>query len=71
MKKAFRIEVDCANCALKVEGAIRRIDGVHDVKVNFMTQKMTLDAADDRFDEILREAEKAGKKVERDFEIKR
>ncbi len=70
MKKAFKIEVDCANCALKVEDAIRKIGGVIDVKVNFLTQKMTLDAADDRFDAILKEAEKAGKKVEKDFEIK-
>ncbi len=69
MKKAFRIEVDCANCALKVEDAIRKIDGVNEVKVNFMTQRMTLDAADDRFGDILKEAEKAGKKVEKDFEI--
>ncbi|MBR6706392.1 MAG: cation transporter [Clostridia bacterium] len=71
MKKAFKIEVDCANCALKVEDAIRAIDGVNDVKVNFLTQRMTLDAADDRFDAVLKEAEKAGKKVEKDFSILR
>ena len=71
MKKAFRIEVDCANCALKVEDAIRTVDGVNDVKVNFLTQRMTLDAADDRFDAVLKEAEKAGKKVEKDFRILR
>ncbi len=69
MKKSFRIEVDCAACALKVEDAIRKIDGVADVKVNFMTQRMTLEAPDDRFDAILKEAAKAGKRVERDFEI--
>ncbi len=69
MKKSFRIEVDCAACALKVEDAIRKIDGVNDVKVNFMTQKMTLDADDSRYDAILREAAKAGKKVEKVFEI--
>ena len=71
MKKAFKIEVDCANCALKVEDAIRTVDGVNDVKVNFLTQRMTLDAADDRFDAVLKAAEKAGKKVEKDFAILR
>ncbi len=71
MKKAFKIEVDCANCALKVEDAIRAVDGVNDVKVNFLTQRMTLDAADDRFDAVLKAAEKAGKKVEKDFSILR
>ena len=39
MKKSFKIEVDCANCALKVEDAIRKVDGVIDVKVNFLTQR--------------------------------
>ncbi len=71
MKKAFKIEVDCANCALKVEDAIRAVDGVNDVKVNFLTQRMTLDAADDRFNAVLKAAEKAGKKVEKDFSILR
>ena len=71
MKKAFKIEADCANCALKVEDAIRAVDGVNDVKVNFLTQRMTLDAADDRFDAVLKAAEKAGKKVEKDFSILR
>ena len=71
MKKAFKIEVDCANCALKVEDAIRAVDGVNDVKVNFLTQRMNLDAADDRFDAVLKAAEKAGKKVEKDFSILR
>ena len=71
MKKTYKIEVDCANCALKVEDAIRAVDGVNDVKVNFLTQRMTLDAADDRFDAVLKAAEKAGKKVEKDFSILR
>ena len=69
MKKSFRIEVDCANCARKVEDALRKIDGVQDVKVNFMTQKMTLTADDARFDQIVKECAECGKHVEKDFRI--
>ena len=69
MKKKFKCEIDCANCAAKVEEAIKKIDGVIDAKVNFMMQKMTLDADDDRFDEILAEAIRTGKKIEPDFSV--
>ncbi len=71
MKKKFSCEVDCANCAAKVEDAIRAIEGVKDVKVNFMMQKFTLEADDDRFEEILEKAVAAGKKVEPDFSVDR
>ena len=54
MKKVFRLrDLDCANCARKMEDAIRKIDGVEDVQVSFMTQKLTLVADDARFDEIV------------------
>ncbi|MBQ2626521.1 MAG: cation transporter, partial [Eubacterium sp.] len=69
MKKKFKCEIDCANCAAKVEDAVKKIDGVNDAKVNFMTQKFTLDADDDRFDAILDEAIRTGKKIEPDFEV--
>ncbi len=69
MKKKFKCEIDCANCAAKVEEAIRKMEGVKDVKVNFLTQKMTFEADDDRFDELLREAVKTGKKIEPDFSV--
>ena len=69
MKKKFKCEIDCANCAAKVEDAIRKIDGVHDVKVNFMMQKMTLDADDSRFEAILKEAIETGRKIEPDFSV--
>ncbi len=69
MKKKFKCEIDCANCAAKVEDAIRKMDGVNDVKVNFMTQKFMLDADDARFDEILKEAVKTGRKIEPDFSV--
>ncbi|WP_456153277.1 cation transporter [Mogibacterium sp.] len=69
MKKKFKCEIDCANCAAKVEDAINKLDGVEEAKVNFMAQKLTLVADDDRFDEILEAAIKAGKKIEPDFTV--
>lgn len=69
MKKKFKIYVDCANCANKMEDAAKKVDGVQDVKVTFMTQKMTVVADDDRFDEIMQDVVKACKKVEDDCEI--
>nr|WP_027870861.1 heavy metal-associated domain-containing protein [[Eubacterium] cellulosolvens] len=69
MKKKFKCEIDCANCAAKVEDAIRKIDGVTDAKVNFMLQKFTLEADDERFDAILKEAVETGKKIEPDFSV--
>ena len=71
MKKKFKIEVDCANCAAKMEDAVKHLDGVNDVNINFMTQKMKLDADDARFEEILDEVVKTCKKVEPDCEIYR
>ena len=56
MKKKFKLmDLDCANCAAKMEDAIKKIDGVNDATVSFMMQKLTLDADDDRFDEILKD----------------
>ena len=70
MKKHFKLQdLDCANCAAKMEEAIKRLDGVNDASVSFMTQKLTLDADDARFDEILQEAVKVCKKVEPDCTI--
>ena len=69
MKKKFKCEIDCANCAAKVEDAIKKLDGVEDAKVNFLAQKSTLVAADDKFDEILTTAIKTGKKIESEFEV--
>ena len=70
MKKVFKIEVDCANCAAKVEKAISKIEGVKEVNINFMTQRMLFEAEDEKFDELLKLAIKTGKKVEPDFEVK-
>lgn len=70
MKKKFELtEVDCANCAAKMEDAINKIDGVNEATINFMAQKLTIDADDERFDDILDEAQKAISKIEKGCEI--
>lgn len=70
MKKVFKlIDLDCANCAAKMERAINEIDGVQKATVSFLAQKLTLEADDDRFDEIVKEAVKRCKKVEPDCEV--
>jgi copper chaperone CopZ len=66
MKKTYDIEVDCAACALKCEEAIKKVDGVNDCKINYMTQKMILDSESD---DVLKKVLKVAKKVESDFEI--
>lgn len=70
MKKKFKLQdLDCANCAAKMEEAIKKIDGVNDASMSFMTQKLTIDAADDRFDAIMDEVVKVCAKVEPDMKI--
>lgn len=70
MKKTFKLQdLDCANCAAKMEQAIKKIDGVTDASISFMAQKLVLEAEDSRFEEILRAAAKACKKVEPDCTI--
>ena len=70
MKKVFKlIDLDCANCAAKMENAIAQMDGVRKVTVSFLAQKLTLEADDARFDEIVREMVKVCRKVEPDCEI--
>ena len=70
MKKKFKLQdLDCANCAAKMEDAIKKIDGVNDANVSFMTQKMTIDAEDDKFDDIMKQVVDICKKVEPDCVI--
>lgn len=70
MKKKFKmVDLDCANCAAKMEDAIKKIDGVNDATVSFMMQKLTIDADDVRFDEIMQEVVAVCKKVEPDCQI--
>ena len=71
MKKRFQLtDLDCANCAAKMEDAIRKIDGVRDASVSFMAQKLTIDADDARFDAIMQEVVTVCKKVEPDCVIR-
>ncbi|MBD5406941.1 MAG: heavy-metal-associated domain-containing protein [Treponema sp.] len=70
MKKVFKLEdLDCANCAAKMERAIAKIDGVTSATVSFMTQRLTVEADDARFDDIMKEIVKTCKKVEPDCQI--
>ena len=69
MKKTYKIEVDCANCAAKMEHAIEKIGGVKAVSVSFLTQKLSIETDRDSLDEIMEQAVKACKKVEPDCEI--
>ena len=69
MKKSYKIEVDCANCANLMEEATKKTEGVKDCVVSFMTQKMTIEADDERFDEVVKAAVKCIAKVEPDCRV--
>lgn len=72
MKKRYVIEeLCCANCAAKMEEGIRKIEGVNSANVNFLTQKLTLDAEESRLDSILDEAARIIQKIEPDCMLKR
>ena len=70
MRKTFELEdLDCANCAAKMAEKIRKIDGVTFADVNFLTQKMTVEADDSEFDSIMKKAVKVCRRVEPDCRI--
>lgn len=70
MKKTFKlIDLDCANCAAKMENAINKLNGVNSASVSFMTQKMTVDADDSFFDSIMQDVVKICNKIEPDCKI--
>ena len=70
MKKNFKLEdLDCANCAMKMERAIAKIDGVDAVSVIFMAQRMTIESDEENFDAIMEKVVKACRKVEPDCKI--
>ena len=72
MKKTFKLdELDCANCGAKMEDAIKKIEGVVSAKVNFMAQKLTIEASDERFNDIMDEAQRVCHKIEPDCDIVR
>ncbi len=70
MKKVFKLkDLDCANCAAKMENNIKKIPGVTNASVNFMMQKMTIESDTDDFDALMDEVQKVCSKVEPDCEI--
>lgn len=72
MKKVYKLEdLDCANCAAKMECAIKKLDGVNDASVSFMSQRLSIDADDECFDEIMDKVEKVCRKIEPDCTILR
>ena len=72
MKKSFKLsELDCANCAAKMEAAINKLDSVDSATINFMSQRLILEADDDKFNAAVDLAQKAITKVERGCKIVR
>lgn len=69
MKKTYKIEVDCANCAAKMEHAVAKIDGVKNVNISFLTQKISVETGGDNIDEIMKEVARVCKRVERNCVI--
>ena len=70
MKKVYKMQdLDCANCAAKMENAIRKIEGVEECSINFMMQKLTIVCAEEKLDEIMQKAVAACRKVEPDCRI--
>ncbi|MDC7287638.1 cation transporter [Blautia schinkii] len=70
MKKTIKlIDLDCAHCAAKIEEAVKKIDGVKSCSVNFLSQKMVLEAEDEDFPQVRKEAEKLIRKIEPDVTI--
>lgn len=70
MKKTYKIEVDCANCAREMEEAAAKVEGVAAVTVNFMAQKMIVEFAEGASpDDVMAQVTNACKKVEPDCEV--
>ncbi|MDU5970899.1 MAG: cation transporter [Finegoldia magna] len=71
MKRRYTLEnLECANCAAKMEDEIKKLDGVNSVTVNFITTKMVLDVEDDKFDTVLAQAKDIIKSIEPYVEVK-
>lgn len=70
MKKRFKLEnLDCANCAAKMERNIQKVNGVINASVSFMFQRLEIEANEEDFERIMAEAEKICKKIEPDMKI--
>ena len=72
MKKSFKlVGLGCANCAAKMEDAIKKLDGVSSASVNFMTTKLVVEAEDDKMPNVIEAAEKIIKRIEPDVVLKK
>lgn len=72
MKKAFKLEgLDCANCAAKIENAVKKLAGVTAASVNFVTTKMVIEAEDARIDEVVQSAHDIVRRFEPDVIVKK
>ena len=72
MKKIVKVEnLDCANCAAKIENAVQKIDGIEEANLSFMTQKLTIQAPDAEMDRIVDEASRIAKRIEDEVVVKR
>lgn len=70
MKKSYKLNgVDCPSCAAKLEEKLAKLDGVDKVTVNFVTQKLSLEAADEKFDTVLASVCAKQKELEPDWEL--
>lgn len=70
MRKVFKLQnLGCANCAAKMENAIKKIDGVKDASVSFITQRLTIEADEDMLHNIVEKAAKACRRIEPDCRI--
>lgn len=71
MKKTFILEeLDCANCAAKIEEGVKKIEGIENASVNFMTRKMNIEYNQENETEIIEKVKKVVKKIEPDVKIK-
>ena len=69
MKRKYKITVDCANCAAKMENAVKKLEGVTDASISFLGQKLMIEAAEERFDSLMKEVVRTCKRVEPHCEI--
>ena len=70
MKKKYKLnEIDCANCALKLENAVKAVEGVTSAKVNYMMQKLTFEAEEGKIEEIEKAVLAVCRKMEPDMEV--
>ena len=68
MKKSYKLDgVDCPNCAAKLESKLAKIEGVEKISVNFLTQKLTLTASDEKFESVLEAVHEKQKELEPDW----